>query len=84
MNCATGRPQSDQPRRDRPPAGRNPLPLFFASMAASLNGPRADGKQLLINFNFTDLGENHVLQVENAVLHHRIAAPVAGLMPRSI
>ena len=50
-----GRPQSDQPRRDRPPAGRNPLPLFFASMAASLNGPRADGKQLLINFNFTDL-----------------------------
>ena len=55
-----------------------PLPLFFASMAASLNGPRADGKQLLINFNFTDLKENHVLQVENAVLHHRIAAPVAG------
>jgi alkyl sulfatase BDS1-like metallo-beta-lactamase superfamily hydrolase len=53
------------------------LPLF-ASMAASLNGPRADGKQLLINFNFTDLKENHVLQVENAVLHHRIAAPVAG------
>lgn len=55
-----------------------PLPLFFASMAASLNGPRADGKQLLVNFNFTDLKENHVLQVENAVLHHRIAAPVAG------
>ena len=55
-----------------------PLPLFFASMAASLNGPRADGKQLLVNFNFTDLKENHILQVENAVLHHRIAAPVAG------
>jgi len=55
-----------------------PLPLFFASMAASLNGPRADGKQLLINFNFTDLQENHVLEVENAVLHHRIAPPVAN------
>ncbi|MBF7729504.1 alkyl/aryl-sulfatase [Pseudomonas sp. N040] len=55
-----------------------PLPLFFASMAASLNGPRADGKHLLINFTFTDLQENHVLEVENAVLHHRIAAPVAA------
>ena len=55
-----------------------PLPLFFASMAASLNGPRADGKHLLLNFNFTDLQENHVLEVENAVLHHRIATPVAG------
>ena len=55
-----------------------PLPLFFTSMAAMLNGPRADGKHLLINFNFTDLKENHVLEVENAVLHHRIAPPVAN------
>ena len=55
-----------------------PLPLFFASRAASLNGPRADGKHLVINFNFTDLQENHVLEVENAVLHQRIAPPVAG------
>jgi alkyl sulfatase BDS1-like metallo-beta-lactamase superfamily hydrolase len=55
-----------------------PLPLFFASMAASLNGPRADGKHLVINFNFTDLQENHVLEVENAVLHHRAAPQAAG------
>ena len=55
-----------------------PLPLFFASMAASLNGPRADGKHLVINFNFTDLQENYVLEVENAVLHQRLAPPVAN------
>lgn len=53
-----------------------PLPLFFASMAAMLNGERADGKHLLINFNFTDLQQNYVLEVENAVLHHRLATPV--------
>jgi alkyl sulfatase BDS1-like metallo-beta-lactamase superfamily hydrolase len=47
-----------------------PLDLFFASMAARLDGPRAAGKQLTLNFVFTDLGESYVLELENAVLHH--------------
>jgi len=55
-----------------------PLPLFFASMAAMLNGERADGKHLVINFNFTDLQQNYVLEVENSVLHQRLQAPAAG------
>ena len=29
----------------------------------------------LADFEFTDVGENHVLEVENAVLHHRQAPP---------
>lgn len=48
-----------------------PLDTFFDSMAARLNGLRAEGKDLKINFNFTDLQENHVLWLENAVMHHR-------------
>jgi len=40
-------------------------------MAARLIGPKADGKQLQLNFIFTDLGETHVLELENSVLHHR-------------
>jgi alkyl sulfatase BDS1-like metallo-beta-lactamase superfamily hydrolase len=47
-----------------------PLDLFFTSMATRLNGPRAAGKQLTLNFVFTDVGESYVLEVENAVLHH--------------
>jgi len=47
-----------------------PIARFFDAMAARLNGPRAANTQLTINFDFSDLGENHVLQIENGVLHH--------------
>jgi len=47
-----------------------PAERFFDAMAARLIGPKADGKILKLNFVFTDLGETHVLTVENAVLHH--------------
>jgi linear primary-alkylsulfatase len=50
---------------------RVPLDRFFAAMATRLNGPKAEGKALTINFVFTDLGESYVLTVENAVLHHK-------------
>ena len=53
--------------------GRLPPELFFASMATRLNGPKADGKQIKLNFVFTDLDESYVLTLENAVLHHRRA-----------
>jgi alkyl sulfatase BDS1-like metallo-beta-lactamase superfamily hydrolase len=49
---------------------RVPLEQFFASMAARLDGARADGKRVTLNFVFTDLGESWVLELENAVLHH--------------
>jgi alkyl sulfatase BDS1-like metallo-beta-lactamase superfamily hydrolase len=52
-----------------------PVDLFFESMATRLNGPKADGKALTLNFVFTDLGETHVLTLENAVLHHHRQAP---------
>ncbi len=53
-----------------------PLDLFFSAMATRLNGPRAAKEApLSINFTFTDVGETHVLQLENAVLHHRLDTP---------
>jgi alkyl sulfatase BDS1-like metallo-beta-lactamase superfamily hydrolase len=49
-------------------------------MAARVIGPKADGKDLTLNFVFTDLGETHVLNLKNAVLHHhrRDADPAAS------
>jgi len=47
-----------------------PMARFFDAMAARLNGPEAAKHDLTINFDFSDLGENHVLQIENGVLHH--------------
>ncbi len=51
---------------------RIPLEMFFAAMATRLNGPKAaDQERRVVNFVFTDVGETHVLEIENAVLHHR-------------
>ncbi len=47
-----------------------PVENFFTAMATLLNGPKAVGQEKIINFVFTDLGETHVLSLENAVLHH--------------
>jgi len=50
---------------------RIPLELFFTAMATRLNGPKAaEQEPLTLNFVFTDAGETHVLNLENAVLHH--------------
>ena len=48
-----------------------PIPRFFDSMAVRLNGPDAADVELSVNIVFTDLGESYLLNIENAVLHHR-------------
>jgi alkyl sulfatase BDS1-like metallo-beta-lactamase superfamily hydrolase len=51
---------------------RIPLSLFFDAMATRVNGPKAAASEpITLNFVFTDVGETHVLELENAVLHHR-------------
>ena len=52
-----------------------PLDMFFSAMATRLDGPRADGKEMTLNFTFRDVGQTIVAQVKNAVLHHRPAPP---------
>jgi alkyl sulfatase BDS1-like metallo-beta-lactamase superfamily hydrolase len=54
---------------------RTPTERFLEAMAASLNGPAADGKDYVINLKLTDLNESYVLWLENSVLHHRAASP---------
>jgi alkyl sulfatase BDS1-like metallo-beta-lactamase superfamily hydrolase len=50
---------------------RIPLELFFTAMATRVNGPKAaEQEPVTFNFVFTDVGETHVLNLENAVLHH--------------
>jgi alkyl sulfatase BDS1-like metallo-beta-lactamase superfamily hydrolase len=44
--------------------------LLFDYLAVRMNGPKAAGKKIGLNVNFTDLKEQHGLRVENAVLNH--------------
>ncbi|WP_394203714.1 alkyl/aryl-sulfatase [Shewanella waksmanii] len=56
----------------------SPVENFLQSMATRIIGPDAFGKQLIINLNFTDLEQNYVLSLDNAVLHHRAAPKSAS------
>ncbi len=56
---------------------QTPIERFLEAMAAGLDGPAAEGKELKINLVLTDTKESYVLWLENAVLHHRKAAPDA-------
>ncbi len=47
-----------------------PSGLFFDALAVRLNGEKAAGEHVVLNFEFPDIDESHVLEVENAVLHH--------------
>jgi alkyl sulfatase BDS1-like metallo-beta-lactamase superfamily hydrolase len=50
---------------------RMPIENFLIAMAATLDGPKAEGKDFKVNLVFSDLGESYALWIENAVLHHR-------------
>jgi alkyl sulfatase BDS1-like metallo-beta-lactamase superfamily hydrolase len=54
-----------------------PTERFLDAMAASLDGPAAEGKSLKVNLVITDAKESYVLWIENSVLHHRRAPPAA-------
>lgn len=46
---------------------------FMQMFQVGLNGPKAEGVALTLNLAFSDLKENYVLHIENAVLHARKA-----------
>ena len=56
---------------------QTPMERFLEAMAAGLNGPDAEGKDLKINLVLTDLKESYVLWIENSVLHFKSAEPAA-------
>ena len=45
-----------------------PLDLFFDYLGVRLNGTRADGKRIVINWSFSDTKQRYVLNLENAAL----------------
>ncbi len=47
-----------------------PLDLFFDFLGVRLNGPKAEGKAITINWDLTDTKEQYVLALENGVLNH--------------
>ena len=46
------------------------LDLFFDFLAMRLNGPKADGKRIVLNFDFTDTKEKYEIEMTNGVLNH--------------
>jgi alkyl sulfatase BDS1-like metallo-beta-lactamase superfamily hydrolase len=52
-----------------------PLERFLDAMAAHLNAPKAEGKEMIVNLVFTDLGESYVLELKNSVLRHYKRGP---------
>lgn len=54
---------------------QTPIERFLEAMAAGLNGPDAEGKDLKVNLVLTDLKESYVLWIENSVLHFKKASP---------
>lgn len=43
-----------------------------------LNGPRAEGKRIVLNWNFSDTGENFILNLENSALTYVEGAQAAN------
>jgi alkyl sulfatase BDS1-like metallo-beta-lactamase superfamily hydrolase len=46
------------------------LDLLFDYVGMRLNGPKANGKTITLNFNFTDTNQQYVLGLENSAIHH--------------
>jgi alkyl sulfatase BDS1-like metallo-beta-lactamase superfamily hydrolase len=46
------------------------LELFFDYLGMKLNGPKADGKQIVLNFDFTDVKQKYMVEMVHGVLNH--------------
>jgi len=62
--------------------------LFFDYLAVRLNGDRAEGRHLVVNWTITDTGERHVLNLENSALtylagRHAEKADATVTLPRA-
>jgi alkyl sulfatase BDS1-like metallo-beta-lactamase superfamily hydrolase len=55
--------------------------MLFDHLAVRLNGPKATGKVITLNVNFTDLKKEYGLTVENAVLNY-VPTPVPNANSR--
>ena len=56
-----------------------PLELYFDLLAVRLNGPKAAGKNIEINFEITDTGQKAHLFLSGGALHHRMGVTKDGI-----
>ena len=70
-----GIPQTDAVRASEGILDAIPLDMFFAAMATRIDGPRAARNDRVFNFVFTDVGETHVIELSNGVMHHHRGEP---------
>jgi len=54
------------------------LDLFFDFLGMRLNGPKADGKRIVLNFDFTDVKQKYVVEMVNGVLNHTPGKQATG------
>ncbi|GLK51861.1 alkyl/aryl-sulfatase [Maricaulis virginensis] len=70
-----GVPETDAVRASEGILDAIPLDMFFAAMATRIDGPRAARNDRVFNFVFTDVGETHVIELSNGVMHHHRGEP---------
>ena len=54
------------------------LDMFFDYLGVRLNGDRARGKAIVLNWQFSDTGQRYVLNLENSALTYRADAQAEG------
>jgi alkyl sulfatase BDS1-like metallo-beta-lactamase superfamily hydrolase len=54
------------------------LPMYFDYMGIRLNGPKAEGKHIVLNWRFTDSGEKVALELEDSALLYQMGAQAAN------
>lgn len=52
-----------------------PSEYFMDAISVNLDGPSADGVNLVLNFTFLERNENFVITIENSVFHYKKASP---------
>jgi linear primary-alkylsulfatase len=55
-----------------------PTEMLFDLLGVQLNGPKADGKHIVINWNFTDTQQVYALTLEDSALTYVANKQVAG------
>jgi alkyl sulfatase BDS1-like metallo-beta-lactamase superfamily hydrolase len=71
--------QGMPPTPGRPPIARETLAALRTEqlwdvLGVRLNGPKAEGKHIVLNWNFSDTGETFVLNLENSALTYTAGA----------
>jgi alkyl sulfatase BDS1-like metallo-beta-lactamase superfamily hydrolase len=85
-----GMPKASQrPPMPRETAAALRTEQLWDVLGVRLNGPKAEGKRIVLNWNFTDTGETFVLTLENCALTYVAGAQASGAdasftLPRSV